>query len=72
MTSVTLVVRTILPALPVTVSVYEPVGEFLLVLIVSTELPEPEIVDGLNLPVTDLGRPLTDSLIPTPDVAETL
>ena len=63
MARVTFVVRTTLPDVPVTVKVYEPDATLLLVLMVSTELAEPEIDEGLNLPVTDFGKPLTANLI---------
>jgi hypothetical protein len=65
-----------LPEVPLTESVYEPGAAFLFVLMVSTELPEPARDEGLNLPVTDFGRPVTANLIepekPSPAVTPTV
>jgi hypothetical protein len=67
MTSVTMVVFTVVPAVPVMVSVYVPRATFLFVLIVSVDVPEPEMVDGLNDAVAHFGRPLMASaIVPEP------
>jgi hypothetical protein len=44
---------------PVTVSVYVPAGVFLFVEMVSVEVPEPAIVEGLNEPFECAGNPFT-------------
>ena len=67
MTSVTMVVFTVVPAVPVMVSVYVPRATFLFVLIVSVDVPEPEMVDGLNDAVANFGGPLMASaIVPEP------
>ena len=48
---------------PEMVSGYVPRATFLLVLIVSVDVPEPEIVEGLNDAFANFGRPLMASVI---------
>jgi len=69
MKSVRLVVRTTPPKVPEIVSVYVPRTTFLFVLIVSVDVPLPEIVDGLNDADANFGRPLMASAI-VPDNPE--
>jgi hypothetical protein len=61
---------------PVIVNGYELDDAPLLTVIVSVELPAPEIDEGLNLPLTAFGSPLTLNLIgpvkPAPAVAVTV
>ena len=58
-TSDTLVVRVTLPAVPLTVKVYVPLGVVEFVLTVIVEEPEPVSDVGLKLAVAPLGKPFT-------------
>lgn len=61
--SVTLVVSTVLPDVPVTVIVYVPAAVDAPTVNVIVELPAPVMVAGLKPTVTPLGCPLADSVI---------
>ena len=69
---VTVVVWVMLPLVPVTVSVYEPIGVVDKVLTVKEEEAEPLTEDGVKAGVAPAGNPLTLSAVALPPGAETL